>query len=268
MKNETRSFLGSAPRRAVCIVLWLAFAAASAFATDVTFLGSSGNRQAAVEFKMVGNVLYVTLRNTSMTDALEPVDMLAGVFFDTANNPVLTPEWARVDAGSCLIYPNDSGCTSPVPDPGTVDGGMNIGGEWAYHYDSESTPVVPTGQRYGIGAVGLDFFGSPGWTISGPNIEDPEAIDGGNFSLAPKGDDPQTGNGGIEDRYYIRYAAVFKFLAPGFDPGAEIRNVRFQYGTDFNEPWIPGDNVPEPATLAMIGGGLIGLGFWRRRAVR
>jgi hypothetical protein len=92
MKNETRSFLGSAPRRAVCIVLWLAFAAASAFATDMTFLGSSGNRQAAVEFKMVGNVLYVTLRNTSMADALAPTDMLGGVFFDTANNPVLAPE--------------------------------------------------------------------------------------------------------------------------------------------------------------------------------
>jgi hypothetical protein len=272
MKNETRSFLGSAPRRAVCIVLWLAFAATS-WATDLTVTGSSGSRQAAVGFRMVGNVLYVTLQNTSMADAMEPVDMLAGVFFDTANNPVLTPQWARVDTGSCLIDPTDIGCTSPV-ETGTVEDNTNIGGEWAYgQYTSGSPSPVPTGQRYGIGAVGLGFFGSPGWSTPGPNIGGAPQIDGIDFSLAPKGDNPTTGNGGL-DRWFIRYAAVFKFTAPaGFDPGAAIRNVRFQYGSSFCETsilGIPGDPVPEPATMALIGGGLIGFGvvLRRRRAAR
>ncbi len=249
MKNDTRSFFGPAPRRAVCIILWLAFAAASAFATDVTFFGSSGTRQAAVEFRMVGNVLYVTLRNTSMTDAMLPTDMLAGVFFDTATNPVLTPEWARVDTGSCLIYPTDAGCTSPVQ-TGPLEDNLNLGGEWAYRqFAPGSSSPVPTHQRYGIGAVGLDFFGLPGWAIPGPNIAGPVGIDGGNFSLAPRGDDPATGNGGVE-RPYVLSAAVFTFLAPaGFDPSAAIRNIRFQYGTSFSEAWIPSDPVPEPATF-------------------
>ena len=251
MKNETRSFLGSAPRRAVCIVLWLAFAAA-AWATNLTVTGSLGSREAAVEFKMVDNVLYVTLQNTSMADAMTPTDMIGGVFFDVASNPVLTPEWARVDAGSCLIYPTDPGCTAPA-DP-------NVGGEWAYHYNSSS-------HRYGIGAVGFGFFSESDRFDTAQNLGGQVAVGGGNFSLAPKGDNPATDNGGLDHNGpYIRYGAAFTFTPPAnFDPSAAISNVLFQYGTGFCELAIPGDSVPEPATMVLIGGGLIALGFLRRR---
>ena len=256
MNNETRSSLGSAPRRAVCIVLWLAFTA-TAWAANLTVTSSSGSRQAEVEFKMDGNVLCVTLRNTSTTDAVEPVDMLSGVFFDTASNPVLTPEWARVDAGSCLIYPDDAGCSAPSnPD---------IGGEWAYHRYTSGSPI---GQNYGIGAVGLGFFGTADRFDAAQNIAGQVAGGGGDFSLAPKGDNPTTGNGGlVQNGPYIRYAAMFKFTAPaGFDPSTAIGNVLFQYGTSFGEVSAVGD-VPEPATLALIGGGLIGFGVVLRRRV-
>ncbi|MEK7751813.1 MAG: PEP-CTERM sorting domain-containing protein, partial [Acidobacteriota bacterium] len=68
---------------------------------------------------------------------------------------------------------------------------------------------------------------------------------------------------------FIRYSAVFAFTPPpnGFDLAAAIiRNIRFQYGTDLSESSI--NPVPEPATMALIGGGLILLSFLRRRAVR
>ena len=268
MKHVTRSFFGSAPRRAVCIVLLLAFAAATSWAEPVVITGSSGSLQATLRFEMVEGQLWITLSNTSEADALVPTDMLGGVFFDVANNPTLTPVWARVDTGSCLIYPTDAGCTSPA-EVGPVYDNLNIGGEWNYNWLAfGSTSPVPTGQLQGIRAVGYaDGLGSLGWSTLSPNIAGPDAVDGGNFSLAPRGDIPTTGNGGINNNDpYVRYSAVFAFDVPdGFALGADtIRNVRFQYGTDFSGPWIP--DVPEPATLAMIGGGLIALGFLRRRA--
>lgn len=268
MKDETRTLSGSGPRRAVGIILWLAFAATS-WAAPLAVTASSGSREANIKFEMVGGQLWITLSNTSDAGALYPTDMLGGAFFDIANDPILTPLWAKVDTGSCLLYPGDTGCSSPQPGP--INTNQNIGGEWAYHRYTSGDPIS---QDYGIGAVGLGFFGSADRFDTTQNLGGQVAIGGGNFSLAPKGGipAPATGkiNGGlIHNAPYIMSSAVFAFITPAnFDPSSAIRNVRFQYGTSFSETSILADPVPEPITMALIGGGLIALGFLRRRAVR
>ena len=271
MQNVNRTFQGPGPRRAVFIILWLAFAS-FAWAVPLTVTGSSGSLESTLKFEMVGGQLWITLSNASETGAFYPTDMLGGAFFDIANDPILTPLWARVDTDSCLIYPGDTGCSSPATNPGPAEtANQNIGGEWAYHRYASGDPIS---QGYGIGAVGLGFFGPADRFDSTQNLGAQSAIGGGNFSLAPKGGipTPATGtvNGGlVNNAPYIMSSAVFAFTAPAnFDPSLAIRNVRFQYGTSFSETSILADPVPEPITLAMIGGGLIALGILRRRAVR
>ena len=50
MKNQTRGSLGPTSRRALCIILWLAFAAA-AWAVPLTATGSSGSLEATTKVR-------------------------------------------------------------------------------------------------------------------------------------------------------------------------------------------------------------------------
>jgi hypothetical protein len=230
--------------------LALAVSAASAPAASVTWTAASGNLAASAEFEAVGTDLVITLTNTSMSDVLAPADILTGVFFDIlSDGPLsLSPVSAVLGPTSFVLY-------------GIVDPGNKVGGEWAF---SSSLVGAPGGADYGVSSAGLGLFGDP--LFPGNNLGGPIAVNGLQYGITSAGDNPDIGNAAVTGGHALiqnQVAFTFSGLPEDFDPTSKITNVSFQYGTSLLEPNIPG--VPEPATAALAGLAIAGLG---RRAPR
>lgn len=209
---------------------------ASTFAADMTITSSSGSRTASAVFEVSGNDLIVTLENTSPDDALVPVDILTGVFFDVSGVSLsLVPSSAVVPIGSIVHN-------------GTTDPGSNVGGEWAYR---DSLSGAPGNTSYGISSSGLGLFG-PGDLFPGSNLQGPASPDGVQYGITTAGDNLLTGNtpltGGSNALIKNSVMLTLTGLPVGFDPSIQIQNVQFQYGTDLDEP-----HFPEPASAMLVG---------------
>lgn len=235
--------------------------------------GDEDGRQAHVGFRKSGDTLTVTLVNSSSRDALVPTDVLTAVFFSLdSGGPDLTPISALM-----YEYGGKSGTSGPldVNDQWIIDGPAqaytsganyetidvldgNVGGEWAY----ARTDVTPPGPgNHGISSAGYDVFGAG--NFGGANLAGPEAVNGLQYGITSRGDNPSTGNGGLKIPL-VGNAVVFTLS--GFATGnlSDITGVRFQYGTSLDEPFlyvaadqpisIPAEQfgeVPEPGSMVM-----------------
>lgn len=190
----------------------------------LVFSGTSGGRVAEAEFDLTGNLLTVTLRNTSSADVLVPSDVLMAVFFDTSST--LTAVSASLN-GSSVYY-------------GSLIN--NVGEGWQYGH-----PVNAQGKNSGISATGLGIFGNANWFYTSPKTP----LNGLDYGILSAGDDTATANSGISGHGpLIKNQIQFTLLtAPGFSLSELGNSVVFQYGTSTAEPHFQGTVVPESATI-------------------
>ncbi len=240
----------------ICSVAILLFPAAVG-ATPLTVSNSSGSLSASVTFSnVVAGLITITLTNTSGVDVDDPPDILTAVFFDINGVAPLTPSSAVLAGGSIVSF--------------GLDGGGNVGGEWAY---ASALVGAPGGATEGISSAGFGLFGAA--NFGGANLQGPAAVDGLQYGLTSAGDNLATGNAAVTGGFALIQNSVAFTLSGtfpgGFDPSGTgtITNVRFQYGTSLTEePCFPAPcfpTVPAPSTLVLLGAGLTVLAGVRRR---
>lgn len=247
--------------KALAAVLALMTFPVIAEALPVTYTASDATRAASATFDVVGGNLVVTLANTSSNDVAQPIDVLTAVYFTIASDPAFTRISAALNAGSTTTL-------TPAGAGSGTDAGGVVGGEWAY-----KNGLSAFGNNEGISSSGLGLFG-PGDRFPGTNREGPDSPDGLQYGITSAGDNQATGNGGVQ-LTLIKNSVLFTLgsVPLGFNPLTDITAVTFQYGTALTEPHLegscidcPNTRTPEPGTLALLGGSVLGLfGLARRR---
>ena len=235
---------------ATLLAAGLTIAATPSASAAVTVTSTSGTLAASAQFDTVAGNLRVVVTNTSVADALIPTDILTAIFFDLFGNPSLSPITALISGAPATVFncTAANACTTPIAG--------NVGGEWAY---ASGLVGAPQGAHQGISSSGLGLFG--GANFNGPNLQGPAAVAGGQFGITSAGDNPATGNGGLNNDALIQNQVTFLLgsLPAGFNVDTSVSHVFFQYGTALAVA------VPEPESYAMILAGLGLMGFVARR---
>ena len=234
----------------------------SALAESITFSGTGTDGGASLGasaiFQITGDVLSITLSNTATNDNNGSGwdvsgHTLTGLFFDFPDNPVFAPVSASVAPGSTLVQFDTC---SPGPCLSTT---TNVGGEFYFSFGHETLLA-----EFGIASSG--YIGGSNPTFGGPNLDDPAGSgDGINFGLISE-DNIFNPNGGLANDPLIRHSVILELSGADGLSVFDISNVSFQYGTDlteYNLEGTPGNPIPEPTTILLLGSGIAGLWGWR-----
>lgn len=232
------------PLRRLALMAALSTAAVSAHALTFTFTGISGTNGQALSaeatFTVSGTTLTVVLTNTAAEAASDGANVLDAIYFDVDGVFSFSNGQAALTAGSSLRKKD-----------GSTASGNPLNNEWMFDGPKGS----PVNRDFGIGCTG--------WLDFNTNADTFDRVFHGGTGSAGANDNygliPTAGiSAGNNSNLYARNSMTFTFTVDGGLDEDDISGAKVSYGSG-GQTVIEHDPVPEPATLAVLGLGALGL---------